>query len=246
MPTIIAPTPLQDFSPLPAVGMPSFPGDAFRWVNNLTTAWVPGMNSIASVTYQNALAVQQISTQIEAATTDLLSAAATQLSGGNGVQWVSGGTYTAATPTTPASVVLDPTDVSIAYRCKTNVSGSSTPPGQDAAHWVRLNGLPYVLREAAIEMTGNVLDLSIAAVFAKTITASTTFSVVNVAPAGYVSSGVLEITNGGAFPVTFWAGTRWTNSTVPALTASGTDYIGFFTRNGGSTWTLTPIAINVG
>lgn len=246
MTTIIAPTPLQDFSPLPAVGMPSFPGEAFRWVNNLTTEWVPGMNSIASVTYQNALAVQQIATQVESLTTELLNAAATQLSGGNGVQWVSGGTYTAATPTTPASVVLDPADVSIAYRCKANVSGSSTPPGQDATHWVRLNGLPFALREAAVDMgASNVLDLSIAGVFKKTITASTTLSVINPAGVGYTSSGILELTNAGAYPVTFWPGTQWTNGVVPALSATGKDRIGFYTSDGGSTYTLTPVALNV-
>ena len=185
--------------------------------------------------------------QVESLTTELLNAAATQVSGGNGVQWVSGGTYTAATPTTPASVVLDPADVSIAYRCKANVSGSSTPPGQDAAHWGRLNGLSYAVQEAVVDLgAGSVIDAALGGVFKKTITASTTFSVINPAQVGWSSSFVLELTNAGAFPVTFWPGTQWTNGVAPSFSASGKDRVGFYTSDGGSTWTVTVVALNVG
>lgn len=244
--TIISPTPLEDFSPLPAVGMPTFPGEALRWVNNLTINWVPGMNNIASVTYQNALAVQQIAAEIETATTALLNAAATQLSGGNGRLWVAGESYSAATATASADVVLDPNDVSIAYRCRADVSGSSTPPGQDPDHWTRLNGLPYALQEAVIDLgDGTVIDASIGAVFKKTVTGSTTFSVINPASVGYASSFVLELTNAGAHAVTFWPGTQWTNGVVPALSASGKDRLGFYTSDGGATWTVTVVALNV-
>jgi len=58
----------------------------------------------------------------------------------------------------------------------------------------------------------------------------------NVAASGNVSSFILELTNGGSATVTWWAGIKWAGGTVPALTASGTDILGFYTRDGGTTW----------
>ena len=208
---------------------------------------VPALNAAIAALGANAAFVEQVHEQLEQLTTGLLASAAAQLSGGNGVLWVPGGSYTAATTSQPASVVLDPADVSVAYRCKADVSGSNTPPAQDPDHWVRLNGLSSAVQERVLDLgAGSALDMSRAAVFRKTITGSTTFSLVNPADLGFTSSGVLEITNGGAHAVTLWPGSRWTNGVVPTLTVAGTDVLGFYTSDGGGTTIWTPIALNVG
>lgn len=82
----------------------------------------------------------------------------------------------------------------------------------------------------------NVFNLAAADLFTVTVNSSRTFSVTNIAPAGTVSSFILEIINGGAHSVTFWAGIRWSKGSVPQLTASGKDVLGFYTYDGGATW----------
>ena len=79
------------------------------------------------------------------------------------------------------------------------------------------------------------IDCSLGSVFSKTITGAATLTVSNVAPSGSVSSFVLELTNGGTF-VSWWAGMKWAGGTAPTLTAAGTDILGFYTHDGGTTW----------
>lgn len=238
--TVIPITPISNFSPLPAVGMPSFPGEALSWVNNWTFTWVPELNAMAAAVEHNATSATNAATDAVAALADVQAAAAAAVSGGAAVLWVSGGSYVAATASTPASVVLDPDDVARAYRCKADIAGSSTNPRLDPAHWVRLNGLPPAQQEVAVALgADSTLDLSAGVLFSKTVTGSTTLSIINPEPAGLVSSGTLELTNGGANAVTFWPGSKWSNGVVPNLTAAGTDVIGFYTRDGGVTTVLT-------
>lgn len=80
------------------------------------------------------------------------------------------------------------------------------------------------------------IDCSLASVFSKTIAANSALTVSSIATSGNVSSFILELTNGGAFTVTWWSGIKWAGGTVPTLTASGTDILGFYTRDGGATW----------
>lgn len=80
------------------------------------------------------------------------------------------------------------------------------------------------------------LDCATGNGFSKTITAITTFTVSNVPPAGTLYPLMLELTNGGAFAVTWWAGVKWPGGSPPTLTASGKDELGFWTRDGGTTW----------
>jgi hypothetical protein len=242
---VIPPTPLENFSPLPAVGMPSFPGDALRWVNNWTEVWIPGLNAMADDISHNATVAATAATDAAGLATDMQAIAAAVVSGASARLWASGNDYVAATPTTPADVVLDPDDVSAAYRCKTSIVGSTVNPRLDPTHWVRLTGLSTVVQEAFLDIGGGSnLDLSVAAAFRKEITGSTTLTVSNPAPVGRVTSGVLRLVNGGAHAVTFWPGTQWSGGVVPALTASGSDVIGFYTDDGGSTYTMTLIASN--
>ena len=99
------------------------------------------------------------------------------------------------------------------------------------------------LKETFASMSSNTIDLSAGNVFAKTISGATTLSVTNAATAGSVSTFILELTNAGT-NVTWWSNIRWANGTAPTLTASGTDILGFYTRDGGSNWRGLVLSIN--
>jgi hypothetical protein len=92
------------------------------------------------------------------------------------------------------------------------------------------------LRETKVVVAAANLDLATANCFTKTITAITTFTVSNVPTTGNVGSLILDLTNGGAFAVTWWSGVKWAGGTAPTLTTSGRDVLGFFTHDGGTTW----------
>lgn len=92
------------------------------------------------------------------------------------------------------------------------------------------------LKETRSALAANNIDLALGNYFTKTITALTTFTVTNTPTTGIVGSFILDLTNGGAFTITWWAGVKWASGTAPTLTASGRDCLGFFTHDGGATW----------
>jgi hypothetical protein len=101
--------------------------------------------------------------------------------------------------------------------------------------------LPSVTSTARVIMAANAIDLSLGGLFAKTITAATTLTVSNIPTTGTVASFILELTNGSAFTTTWWKGSlneniKWAGGTAPTLTISGTDILGFYTHDGGTTW----------
>lgn len=93
------------------------------------------------------------------------------------------------------------------------------------------------LREARVAMGANDIDLRTANFFTKTIAGATTFTVSNVPAAGTAASFILDLTNGGVATITWWANVKWVAGAAPTLTASGRDVLGFFTHDGGTTWT---------
>ena len=92
------------------------------------------------------------------------------------------------------------------------------------------------IRETQTAISAADIDLSAGNYFTKTISANITFTVSNVASSGTVSSFILELTNGGAYTVTWWSGVTWNAATPPTLTASGVDTLAFFTVDGGTSW----------
>ena len=245
--TVIPLTPLDNFTPVPPVGMPNFAHEAWLFVNKWTGEWIPAINMLSQGIESNAQTVVNIANDLVSLTAQFEAAAAAAISGSNAPVWASGGNYVAPTTLAAGSVVLDPADFSKTYRCIANVNGSATQPKDDPAHWKLMTGLqpppPPVIREAFVALgAGNNVDLAAGGVFAKTITANTTLTVSNPAPAGTVSSGILELTNAGAFVLTLWAGSQWSNGVVPFLSAAGTDVIGFYTRDGGATYVFTLIS----
>ena len=92
------------------------------------------------------------------------------------------------------------------------------------------------LREAKVTMGANDVDLRAGNYFTKTISTTTTLTVSNVPASGTAASFILDLTNGGSATITWWSGTKWVGGTSPTLTAAGRDVLGFFTHDGGTTW----------
>ena len=92
-------------------------------------------------------------------------------------------------------------------------------------------------KETKIAMAANDINLASGNYFTKTSTGAFTATVSNVPTAGTAVSFILDLTNGGAGAITWWTGMKWVGGTAPTLTAAGRDSLGFFTHDGGSTWT---------
>lgn len=93
------------------------------------------------------------------------------------------------------------------------------------------------LHETRTAMGANAIDLATGNFFSKTISGATTFTVSNVPATGTAATFILDLTNGGSAAITWFAGVKWAGGTAPTLTAAGRDVLGFFTHDGGTTWT---------
>lgn len=91
--------------------------------------------------------------------------------------------------------------------------------------------------ETKTTSSANDFNLSNGNYFTHTVSGATTFTVSNTASTNSVSSFIIDLTNGGAATITWWSGMKWAGGTAPTLTASGRDALGFFTHDGGTTWT---------
>lgn len=101
------------------------------------------------------------------------------------------------------------------------------------------------LIEKKAAMAANDIDLSTARVFTKTISGNVTLTVSNTPTTGNVGCFILGLTNAGAYTITWWSGVKDPSGTVPTLTASGTDYLGFLTFDGGTTWNRFVVGLDV-
>ena len=93
------------------------------------------------------------------------------------------------------------------------------------------------LKETRVAIPANAIDLATGNYFTKTISTATTLTVSSVPSAGLVGSFILDLTNGGAGAITWWSGMKWVGGTPPTLTTAGRDSLGFYTYDGGATWT---------
>ena len=93
------------------------------------------------------------------------------------------------------------------------------------------------LKEVQTAVGASNIDLSSSNYYSKTISGTTTFTVSNVPSSGTVASFILDLTNGGSATVNYWSGVKWPYGNKPPLTVSGRDVLGFFTYDGGTTWT---------
>ena len=101
------------------------------------------------------------------------------------------------------------------------------------------------LKETSVAMGANNIDLSLGNLFTKTISGATTLTVSNVPTSGISQSFILELTNGGSGTITWFSGAKFAKGTAPKLTASGKDIIGCYTLNGGTTWNVLVLGLDV-
>lgn len=81
-----------------------------------------------------------------------------------------------------------------------------------------------------------LLNITTANVFKATTTAATTFSFGNPAVSGRTSIIMLELTNGGAYTITWPAAVIWDGGSAPSLQSSGKDILMFITDDAGTNW----------
>jgi hypothetical protein len=96
----------------------------------------------------------------------------------------------------------------------------------------------YAIEGSAVGNTGatETFDLTNANFFSATLDQASTFTFSNPPASGDFGTFVLELTNGGAFAITWPASVDWPGGTAPTLTAAGKDQLVFTTRDGGTTW----------
>lgn len=131
-------------------------------------------------------------------------------------------------------VTLTPTTLS-ASRTLTLPDVSTTVVGTDATQTLT-NKVITSERETASSLTGTAIDLTLGNYFYKTISGNTTFTVSNAPASNTAQAFILELTNAGAYTITWFAGLTFPGGVAPTLTASGRDVLAFFTRDGGTTW----------
>jgi hypothetical protein len=96
----------------------------------------------------------------------------------------------------------------------------------------------YAIEGKAVGNTGSTetFDLNEANFFSATLDQACTFTFSDPPASGDFGCFVLELTNGGAFAITWPASVDWPDGTAPTLTASGKDQLVFTTRDAGTTW----------
>ena len=96
----------------------------------------------------------------------------------------------------------------------------------------------YAIQGSAIGNTGSTqtFDLSSANFFSATLDQASTFTFSNPPASGDFGGFVLELTNGGAFAITYPSSVDFVGGTAPTLTAAGVDQLVFTTRDGGTTY----------
>ena len=92
-------------------------------------------------------------------------------------------------------------------------------------------------KETKVAIAASDIDLTLGNYYTRTISGTTTLTVSNVPATGTAASFILDLTNGGSATINWWTGVKWAGGTAPTLTASGRDVLGFFTYDGGTTWT---------
>lgn len=96
----------------------------------------------------------------------------------------------------------------------------------------------YAIEGSAIGNTGatRTFDLAVANFFSATLDQNSTWTFSNPSASGDFCGFVVELTNGGAFTITYPASVDWVGGTAPTLTAAGKDLLVFVTRDGGTTY----------
>lgn len=109
-----------------------------------------------------------------------------------------------------------------------NTSGAIANTSLDVYGGVAMNVV-------TLATSSNTINVALANYFVVNPAGTTAF-VFTGAPVARDSSFVIELTNGGAYTITFPASVRWPLGTAPTLTSSGKDLLIFSTANTGTIW----------
>lgn len=234
-------------APQPTDSTSEFNTKSFAWVAALDN-WTDEVNALGTQVDLDAAAAEAAAAASELSASVAAGAAAAL----NAQAWVSGASYVSG------DVVYSTINFQT-YRRKTNGAGT-TDPSSDSTNWEVISGnvsksgyetlanktlespqinTPIITaaKEIKVSIAASNIDLALANFFGKTVTGATTFTVSNVPVTGIVASFILNLTNGGSATITWWSGTKWAGGTAPTLTAAGRDVLGFYTDDGGTTWT---------
>lgn len=135
----------------------------------------------------------------------------------------------------PAPLAIEEGGTGAASFAAANIAGITT--AQTLTNKTLAAPIVTGLKETKVAMAANNIDLSAGNYFTKTISTATTLTVSNTPAAGTVATFILDLTNGGAGTITWWANLKWVSGTAPTLTSAGRDTLAFFTHDAGTTWT---------
>lgn len=216
---------------LPSRGVPSTFSALFEaflsWIkNNL----VPELNTVAGEVNTNATTASSAAVTAAAAAVTASAASSAAVAGANFK-----GNWSALTGALnmPASVAYG----GRLWLLNANVADVTTKTPGVAAEWTVMTVKSIDVLETSVAIAALAIDCTAGDYFTKTITGNSTFTVSNVPATGTVCSFILNLTNGGAYTITWWSGMKWASGSAPSLTAAGRDALGFYTYDGGTTWT---------
>lgn len=216
-------------------------------------------NALAALVNQNSTAAASSATAAAASATSAAGSTATSA-------WASGTPYP-----TIGTLRYSLVDFQTYRKITTNVASNLTvDPANNSTDWTKITGGGDVLltgtqtitnktvitptligsfeRATTLSGTGTITVTPIngvnsASVFRYTCTANTTFVLSGSGSANnQVISFILELVNAGAFTITWPASVKWSLGNTPILTVSGTDILGFYTYDQGTTWRASVIA----
>lgn len=224
-------TTVSNLPAVPSRGVPSTFSTLFEaFLSALKNTFVGEVNAVASEVNANASTANSAAGTASAAASAASGSAIVALAGANFK-----GNWSALTGALamPASVAHS----GRMWLLNTGVADVTAKTPGVASEWTAMTTRALDVVAASVAMAALNIDLTAGEYFTKTITGNSTLTVSNVPASGTVASFILNLTNGGAYTVTWWSGVKWASGLAPQLTASGRDALGFYTYDGGTTWT---------
>lgn len=124
-------------------------------------------------------------------------------------------------------------------------AGTDYAKPDTASTWSAVQTHSKAIFEKKDTTSASNIDVQAASVYTHTVSGTTTFTVSNVPSTGTVAAFIMDITNGGSATVNFWSGVKWPGGVQPTLTTSGRDALGFYTYDGGTTWTGLVLGLDI-